>query len=139
MKKELKQTLLAAKVTLILLWPVSAWAATITFGGQISSIPLLDLLMTLVLSTLMGATSLLHAMKEEYKKAPEIPHLWLFVGSHMLGAIGAGLFVFFAAASAEVRSGYVAGAIMLGSFGGHYFLAKVYKNWISNKLPEATP
>ena len=86
----------------------------------------------------MGATSLLHAMIEEYKKAPEIKRLRLFVSSHMLGANAAGLLVFFVAASWEIRTSYLAGAIMLGSFGGHVFLSRAYKRWVNTQLPEAS-
>lgn len=139
MKKELKQFLLAAKIVLLLLWPVSAWAAAITFGGQMSQIPMLDLLMTVMLSTVMGATALLHAMTIEYRKAPEIQRLWLFVTSKMLGSNAAGLFVFFVAESWDIRTSYVAGAIMLASFGGTFFLERAYQSFVNKYTPEPKP
>lgn len=137
MKRELKQTLFAVKITLIFLWPVSAWAASITFGDQMAQIPLLSLLMTLILSTIVGATALLHAMKVEYEKAPEIPRLWLFITSKMLGSNVAGLFVFFMAESWDIRTSYMAGAIMLASFAGTVFVERLSQNFVDKYAPKA--
>jgi len=139
MKKELKQALFVAQGTLILLWPFSAWAAAITFGGQMSQIPLLDLLMTVTLSTVMGGTSLLHAMIEKYEQAPVIPRLWLFVSSRLLAANAAGLLVFFGAESQEIRTGWLAAAIMVASFGGYTFIKRAYSWAMDKKMPEVKP
>lgn len=131
MKKEIKQLLVAAKITLLIMWPVSAWAAAITFGDQMAQLPLLSLLMTVLLSTVMGATALLHAMKLEYEAKDKIDRLWLFVCSKMLGSNAAGLLVFFMAESWEIRTSYLAGAIMLASFGGVFFIERAFNGFIN--------
>ncbi len=115
------------------MWPVSAWAASITFGSQMAEIDMLSLLMTVLLSTVMGATALLHAMKAEYEAKEKIDRLWLFVSSRMLGSNAAGLLVFFAAESWGIRTSYLAGAIMLAAFGGTFFIEKAYKKFINSQ------
>jgi hypothetical protein len=136
MKKELKQALLASKAALCLLWPVSAWAATITFGEQMAAIPMLSVLMTMLLSTLMGATALLHAMKQEYEKAAVIQRLALFVAYHLLSSNAAGLLMFFGAESWDIQTGYRAGAIMLAAFGGNQAIARAYQFFQNKYAPE---
>lgn len=141
MMKELKQVLIASKVALIVLWPVSAWAATIAFGEQMASIPLLSLLMTLILSTLTGATALLHAMKKEYEKighenGASIPHLWLFVSSRMLSSNTAGLLLFLFADSWDIPTGYRAGYIALAAFGGNWTIQRALQFFASKYIPE---
>lgn len=137
MKKELKQTLIASKVALVLLWPVSAWAATIAFGEQMAAIPLLSVLMTTILSTLMGATALLHSMKLEYEKATLIPRLPLFVAYHLVSANAAGLLMFFGAESWDIPTGYRAGAIMLAAFAGNKGIQRALQFCSDKYAPEA--
>lgn len=137
MNKEIKQLLFAGKVLLVMMWPMSAWAATITFGSQMADIDLLSLLMTTLLSTVMGGTSLLHAMKAEYEAKEKIDRLWLFVSSRMLGSNAAGLLVFFAAESWGIRTSYLAGAIMLASFSGTYFIEKAVHQFMTKTGMEA--
>lgn len=132
MKRELKQTLFALKAALVMLWPVSAWAATITFGEQLAQIPMLSILMTVILSTVMGATALLHAMTQEYQQKDKIDHLWLFVTSRVLSSNAAGLLMFFGAESSDFPTGYKAGAIMLAAFGGTWFIQRALQ-FVSNK------
>lgn len=136
MKRQLTQTLIASKAALVLLWPVSAWAATIAFGEQMASIPLLSVLMTVILSTLMGATALLHAMKQEYEKAAVIPRLPLFVAYHMLSSNAAGVLMFFGAESWDIQTGYRAGAIMLAAFGGVVSIGRAFQFFSNKYAPE---
>lgn len=136
MKKELKQVLWVAKLTVGLLWPVSAWAATLTFGAQMANIPLLDVLMTLVLAILSGITSLLHAMKQEYERNGAIPHIGLFVTSKLFGSVVAGLLMFFCAEAWDWPENYQAAAIILAGFGGTLFIERIYKAAMSRHLPE---
>lgn len=137
MKKELKQLLLALQVTLVVLWPVSAYAATIAFGEQLAQIPLLSMLMTVILSTLMGATALLHAMKQEYEKAGEIKYLWLFVCSRMLSSNAAGLLMFFGAESWDsIATSHKAAAIMLAAFGGTWTIERALQFFSNKYAPE---
>jgi hypothetical protein len=138
MKKELKQTLGAAQLTLVVLWPTSAWAASIAFGAQLAEIPMLSVLMTVILSTLMGATALLHAMKQEYEKAAVIPRLWLFVCSRMLSSNAAGLLMFFAGEAWGMDNAYKAAAIMLAAFGGTWSIERALQFFANKYAPEPT-
>jgi hypothetical protein len=137
MKRELKQVLWASKIAVTLLWPVSAWAATLTFGAQMATIPMLDVLMTLVLSILSGTTSLLHAMKQEYERNGAIPRIGLFVASKMFGSILAGLLMFFCAEAWDWPENYQAAAIIVAAFGGTIFVEGVFKAAMKRNLPES--
>lgn len=139
MKKELKQTLIAAKVALMILWPTCAWAAAITFGQAMASIPLLAILMTLTLSTLSGVTALLHAMKQEYEKNGHIEQLWLLITSKLAGSNTAGLLMFFFAESLGFDDAKQAMAIIIAAFGGTWFLERALQFFASKTLPEPKP
>lgn len=136
MKRELKRALLATKLVLVVLWPVSAWAATIAFGAQLTQIPMLSILMTLILSTLMGATALLHAMTQEYQEKEKIERLWLFVAYRMVSSNAAGLLMFFGAESWDIQTGYRAGAIMLAAFGGTWSIQRALTFFSNRYAPE---
>jgi hypothetical protein len=138
MKKELTQTLGAVHATLLVLWPASAMAANIAFGAQLAQIPMLSVLMTVILSTLMGATSLLHAMKQEYEKAAVIPRLWLFICSRMLSSNAAGLLMFFAGEAWGMDNAYKAAAIMLSAFGGTWSIERALQFFANKYAPEPT-
>lgn len=137
MKRETKQALAVFKLILLVLWPVSAWAATVTFGEALAKTQLLSILMTFILSTVMGATALLHAMIDEYTKKDKIDRLWLFVSSKMLSSNAAGLVMFFSADSLGVPTSWMAGAVMVASFGGTTFIQWVYNKHFSDSTPEA--
>lgn len=138
MKNELKQTLLAAKICLMILWPTCAWAATITFGESMANIPLLSWLMTVILSTVMGGTSLLHTMRNEYKERGQIDRLGLFISSHMLGSNAAGMLMFLGAEAFGFRE-YTPLAIGTAAFGGTWFLERWLKTFTNKVAPETTP
>jgi hypothetical protein len=136
MKNELKQLLLACKVTLAVLWPASAWAAGIAFGDDLASIPMLSVLATVILSTVLGATALLHWMIDQYQLNDKIPRLALQVVSRMLSSNAAGLLAFFTVESMNIDRGYKAGAIMLAAFGGAWTIQRAIQ-FIANKyIPE---
>lgn len=135
MKKELKQMLLAAKVALVILWPTCAWAAAITFGQSMTSIPLLAVLMTLTLSTLSGVTALLHAMKQEYEKSGQIDRLWLLITSKLFGSNTAGLLMFFFGESIGFDDAKQAMAIIVASFGGTWFIERALQYFTNKTLP----
>jgi hypothetical protein len=131
MRAELKQPLLVGQTILAMLWPVSACAAQITFGEELAAIPVLSIMMTLLLSTVMGATALLHALKVEYETRGEVRHLWLFVSARMFGSNAAGLFTFF---FIDMPTNYTAATIMLAAFAGTVFLEKMASKFISDKF-----
>lgn len=137
MKKEMIQARTVAMVVLAMLWPVSAWAATLTLGAQMAQTPLLDLAMTLVLSILSGITALLHAMIEQYKQSDTIPRLPLFVSSRMFGSVLAGLLMFFGSSTRGWDPGTQVCAIILASFGGTWFIQRVLQFFVNKYTPEA--
>jgi len=136
MKKELRQLHIASMVTLIVLWPATAWAASIAFGEELARIPLLSILMTVILSTVLGATALLHAMIDEYKEHDKIERLWLFVASRMLSSNAAGLIAFAIIESWDIPTGYKAGAIMLAAFGGTWTIQRALTFFSNKYAPE---
>lgn len=135
MKKEITQALFAAKAVLFLLWPLTATAATITFGEKLAAIPLLAILMTLLLSTLSGVTALLHAMKQEYEKTREIDRLWLFVSSKLLGSNVAGLLMFFGGETYNLADTALAAAIILAAFGGGPLIERALRFLADKYMP----
>lgn len=139
MKKELKQMLFATKVALVILWPTCAWAAAITFGQSMSSIPPLAVLMTIVLSTLSGITALLHAMKQEYEKNAAIARLWLLIASKLFGSNMAGLLMFFFGESLGLDDAKQAMAIIAAAFGGTWFIERVLQSFTNTIAPEPKP
>ncbi len=137
MKHELKQRLIASQVALAMLWPVSPYAAAMAYGGQLAQFPMLSVLMTVVLSNLMGATALLHAMRQEYEAKGEIKRLWLFVASRMLSSNAAGLLMFFTVGSWDsVANSDKAAAIMLAAFGGTWTIERALQFFSNKYAPE---
>lgn len=137
MKKDMKQLLVACKVTLAVLWPASAWAASISFGDDLSRIPMLSVLATVILSTVLGATALLHWMVDQYNQAEKIPRLGLQVASRMLSSNAAGLLAFMALESSDIATGYKAGAIMLAAFGGAVTIQRALQFFSDKYMPKA--
>lgn len=138
MKRELKQLALALKATLALLWPASAWAASIAFGEDLASIPMLSILATVILSTVLGATALLHWMLEQYEKSEsdKIPRLGLQVAYRLLSSNAAGLLAFMAVESLDIATGKKAGAIMLAAFGGVWTIQRALQFFANKYSPE---
>lgn len=139
MKKELKQLLMACKVTLAVLWPASAWAASLAFGEDMASIPMLSILTTVILSTVLGATALLHWMIDQYQAAEKIPKLGLQVASRMLSSNAAGLLAFCVVESMKIDRGYKAGAIMLAAFGGTWTIQRALQFVADKYTPGVQP
>jgi hypothetical protein len=127
MKREITQSLVATKLFVAMLWPFSAYAAQLSFGEELSTIPVLSLIMTLILSALMGVTAVLHAMTEEYKTKDKIDRVWLFVSSKMFGSVSAGFMMFFGADSLAIPTGYKALAIAGAAFGGTMLIQRFVK------------
>lgn len=106
--------LLAVKMLVYgLLWPVTCWATAITLGETMRTVPTLAWLMVLVLSAVSGLAALLSRLRDQ---APE--RLTLFVVSHMLGSLVAGLLVFFICEGADINDFTEAVAIALAAYAG---------------------
>jgi hypothetical protein len=135
MKQELKQLLLAAKIALWVMWPLTATAATITFGDRMASIPALAVVMTLILSNLCGVTALLHAIKKEYEQGRQIDRLWLFMACKLLGSNTAGLMAFFGAEYYDIPDAGEALAICIAAFGGGPLIERAVGVFADKYLP----
>lgn len=109
--------LMAVKVFLFVLWPVSAVAATSSFGAGLGTVSLATVAATLALSILSGLTALLHQMRKDLVSTGSIQHLGLYIVSKMLGSNMAGLFMLFAT-EGKFDPNYQVGAIIIAAFGG---------------------
>jgi hypothetical protein len=134
MRPEIKQGILAAQVVLCLLWPLTATAASITFGDKMTTIPVLAVVMTLLLSTLAGVTALLHALKKEYEENNRIDRLWLFVTSKLFGSNMAGMLMFFGAEYWDMSEAAEAAAICLAAFGGGPLIERAVSHFADKYL-----
>lgn len=128
MKREISQSLLLTKLVTLGLWPFSAYAAQLSFGEELASIPALSLVMTFILSSLLGITAVLHAMTKELETKGKIEHAWLFVTARMFGSISAGLMMFFYSDTLSVPTGYKALAIMGAAFSGTILIQRWAKS-----------
>lgn len=119
-----KKTLIAVQAILYALWPTTIWAARITLGESLSTVPLLAWLMVFILSTVSSLAALLNRLKVDTP-----PRLPLFVASHVVGSWLAGCLVFFAAEaldeSWDLHDMIEAVAIALGSYAG----ARLMDRW----------
>ena len=79
----------ALRITVLLLWPMTAWATSVTLGASLSEVPFLAWVMVLILSLISGLAALLTRWREADPVRPV-----LFAVSHMLGSLLAGFLVF---------------------------------------------
>ena len=107
------------KAIVYLLWPVTAWATSITLGATLSEVPLLAWLMVLILSAISGLAALLNRIKTEMP-ARLVP----FVCAHMLGSLVAGVLVFFVTEQADAPDMIEAVSIALAAYAGAALMDK---------------
>lgn len=122
--RDLKQLFTGLYVAMWILWPISALAATETFGTGLSALSVLSILMALLISSLSGLTALLHHMKQDLEKHGSIKNLGLYISSKMLGSNLAGLAMFFWTES-RFEANTQAGLVIIAAFGGTWFLERV--------------
>lgn len=141
MNKELRQLRLAGAVVLAILWPVTAWAASISFDAELASIPLASVLATVILSSVLGAAALLHWMIDAYEQHDPnpIPRLALHIASRMVSSNAAGLLMFLIVESMSIPRGYKAVAISLAAFGGTWSIQRLLQFAATKYVPEAKP
>lgn len=87
------------QIVLLVGWPLGASAVQLTFGESVARITPLEWFIVAFLSILSGLTSLLMKVSNEINGNPPrtIKHPFIYGGSHMLGALLAGLMAFFGA------------------------------------------
>jgi len=121
--------LLMLKLCVWLMWPITAWATSITLGSTLASVPLLAWLMVLLLSTVSGLAALLNRLKVEAPARPAV-----FMASHMLGSWVAGVLVFLGAEAVDAHDLAEAVAIGLAAYAG----AKLMDQWSEKFVAQTT-
>jgi hypothetical protein len=128
----MRDTLFAFKIILGVLWPVTTYAANLSFGsGMIVADPW-AIAMALILSSMAGLTALLSQMKKDYEANGKIDRLWLYISAKMSGSNVAGLAAYFGADSLNFGSSQTAAAIIVAAFGGTWALERVLE-WAAEK------
>ncbi len=112
------------RALLLLMWAPAALATgviVIDAGVQVS---LALVGVSMLLSTLSGATALVLRLDRELRQAPDAPLIkpWLFCTAHMLGSWLAGIVAFIGATSAGLDVWLKLSSVVLGSFLGAKFL-----------------
>lgn len=115
-----------------ILWPMSAYAAQVSFGNAIFKGDPQAILGVLTLSSMSGLTSLLAQMKKDYQEFGKIDHLWLYISAKMSGSNMAGLAMYFAADTGNIGSSATSLAIIFAAFGGTLMLERGLA-WMSDK------
>lgn len=82
----------ALRFTIFLLWPMTAWATSVTLGTTLGEVPVLAWSMVFILSLISGLAALLTRWREADPTKPI-----LFAVSHMLGSLLAGFLMFLVA------------------------------------------
>lgn len=122
--------LIALKLCVWSMWPVTAWATSITLGSTLTEVPLLAWLMVLILSSVSGTAALLNRLKTEDPERPVT-----FVISHMVGSLLAGVLAFLAAEAIDTNDLAEALAIGLAAYAG----AKLIDAWADRFITTAGP
>ena len=136
----------AVTVVLWLLWPLTTFAAGVTLGQTLASVPLNAWVSVLVLSVVSGLMALLqrmthvtqieahmsslaghldstnielyHELSQELERI-RLPQGWrVFVTWHMAGAVLMGSLIFFVIEATDLNDFVEAAAIALGAYGG---------------------
>lgn len=124
-----KKFQVALHLTVMLLWPATTWAASITLGKTLGDVPPLAWVIVFALSLVSGLVSLLQRIKEEMK-TPEgeaaLRRSWRwYTAAHLLGAVFVGLMAFLFAEGAELRDFFEAIFIAAMAWGGARVMDKM--------------
>lgn len=130
-------------VALLLLWPPSVWAATLTFGDSMRGITLPTLVGWALLSTLSGVTALFYRIDRELKKTgAKLPHPGIFVVAHLTGSWTMGAVALLSGEGLGAPGLLTAVSIILFAFGGAAALEKLAERRLNVTLErdgKATP
>lgn len=126
------------RLIVLLLWPISALAASQSLGAALGDVTLADWLSLVVLSTVSGLVALLQRVRasveaavhaaagREARDADRVLIDWrLFAAAHMSGALFAGAMAFLLASAVELNAHLAAAVIALASWSG----AKLADKW----------
>jgi hypothetical protein len=106
----------------LLMWPAVTWAAAVTLGNTLNSIPPSALMIIFVLATVSGIVSLLQRLKDEMMKPEgetQIRRAWRwFAVAHLSGALFVGMIAFMIAEAANIKDFYEAVFIAVLAYAG---------------------
>lgn len=132
-----RDALVMLRVVVISLWPVTTWAASQSLGDALYGIGFKDWVALLLLTNVSGLVALLTRVRKSLEAAALIADgqvadkadqvlipWWFFALIHMLGAVFAGIIVFFIGEAYDWNSYIEAPAIALVSWGGAKYVDK---------------
>ncbi len=127
-------------VALLLLWPPSILAATLSFGDSMRAISYGSIVGWALLSTLSGVTALFYRIDRELKvTGNKLPNPAVFIVAHITGSWTMGLVAFLSGEGLGAPGLLTAVSIILFSFGGAAALEKLAERRLQitlNSTPE---
>ena len=100
---------------MLMVWPLSAWAASITFGDDLAHIPAAAFAVCLLLSFIGGLASTLQKLAAD---DPAVRSVALEIAKDTVVSLVAGLVAFFVSEWLDLQSVLEAGVITLSGYGG---------------------
>lgn len=128
----MREFFLALKIAMIVMWPLTAYAAEMSFGSAMLQSDPLAIVMALILSSMSGLSALLAQMKKDYEANGKIDRLWLYVSAKMSGSNVSGLCAYFVATYYNIGSSATAAGIIIAAFGGTWALERALA-WAADK------
>lgn len=107
---------------LAFVWPLSAWAASVTFTDDLAHIPFAAIAMCLFLSFIGGLASTLQKLASG---APAARSIWLEIAKDLVVSLVAGLLAFFVSEWLNFQAVLEAGVITLAGYGGSRVLDRL--------------
>ncbi|MGV8823956.1 phage holin family protein [Methylibium petroleiphilum] len=140
---------LMVRAVILVLWPITTWAAGESLGTTLGAVTLADWLSLVILSTVSGLVALLHrvrrsfeaeALRQAGQPAAEADRQlidWrIFATCHMSGAILVGFIVFALCEALDINNYLEAACIALASWGGAKF-ADRWADGLSDRISSA--
>lgn len=121
------QKLALVKILLLFFWPTTVFAAMAVTADTdpFSAISLSQIIVMLVVSVLSGVTALVIRLDADYRSNKKIKNIKLFVMSHMLGSLLAGVLAFALAQHNNFSIWWELTTVILASFSGAKFVEKL--------------
>lgn len=125
---------------------VALWLPTLAFAGQVTldktleGLTLASFAIVFVLSSLSGATALIHRIDRELRnfEGKPLPRPTLFAAAHMSGSWTAGTLAFLLSEAADIPDWHELGVIIVASFAGAKFIEAVGEKYLSRWTPETS-
>ncbi|MEX3614281.1 MAG: phage holin family protein [Burkholderia gladioli] len=107
---------------LAVVWPPSAYAASVTFTDDLAHIPFAAIAMCLFLSFIGGLASTLQKLAAQ---TPAMRSLWLEISKDLVVSLVAGLVAFFVSEYLDFQAVLEAGVITVAGYGGSRVLDRL--------------